>query len=114
MTRRSLTRAQRVRIFDAHNGRCHICGQKIDGVREQWDADHVVPRGLTGSDDLKEYAPAHKDCHKAKTKEDNRTVKKAVRARAKHLGIKPASKWQSKYKRKMDGTVVLRATGEPV
>ena len=112
--RRSLTRNQRVRIFDANEGRCHICGQKIDGVREPWDADHVVPRGLTGSDALEEYKPAHEACHKEKTRTDNRTVKKAVRTRAKHLGIKGPSKWQSRFKRKVDGTTVDRNTGEPV
>lgn len=86
--RRALNRNQRVSIFDANKGVCHICGHKIDGVRERWDADHVIPRGLTGSDELEEYKPAHVDCHKAKTKGDNRTVKKAVRVRANHLGVK--------------------------
>ena len=112
MTRRSLTKAQRVRIWDANEGRCHICGQPIR-LGEAWDADHVIPRGLTGSDDLKEYKPAHKDCHKTKTKDDNRTVKKAIRTRAKHIGA-VQKKPLSKFKQKVDGTVVHRATGEPV
>ena len=111
--RRSLTRNQRVRIFDSNQGCCHICGEKIH-VGEPWDADHVVPRGLTGSDNLDEFRPTHKACHKEKTRDDNRAVKKAVRVRAKHLGIKNPSKWQGKFKRKVDGTVVIRETGEPV
>ena len=111
--RKSLTKNQRVRVFDAHDGVCHICELPIR-LGESWDADHVIPRGLTWRDDLEEYAPAHKSCHSVKTKKDNRDVKKAVRVRAKHLGLKKQTGWQSKFKKKVDGTVILRETGEPV
>lgn len=93
MNRRSLTMNQRVRIFDANEGRCHLCGVKIK-TGEKWDADHIIPRGLTGSDDLSEFAPAHVDCHRDKTRGDNRTVKKAVRTRAKHLGLKRPTRFR--------------------
>jgi 5-methylcytosine-specific restriction endonuclease McrA len=119
MKRKSLSRNQRVQIWDTNKGICHICGLPI-WLGEKWDADHVIPRGLTGSDALDEYKPAHVDCHKCKTKSDNRTVKKAVRVRAKHVGVEktggkamPGTK-RSRLKRGFDGVVRDRETGEPV
>ena len=115
--RRSLTRAQRVKIWDAHDGICHICELPII-LGQPWQADHIIPRGLTGSDELEEYAPAHVDCHQDKTRNDNRTVKKATRVRANHLGIRKPSRMQgsrdSRLKKKVSGEVVDRETGEPI
>ena len=109
--RRTLTRKQKSDIFVREHGICHICEEKIDGLKEKWDADHVNPRGITGKDTLDEYKPAHLDCHKIKTKEDVKTIAKCNRIRANNLGAPkaksrpiPGSK-ASGIRKKMNGTV---------
>ncbi len=113
MTRRSLTRNQRVRVFDEANGVCHICGQKIT-VGQEWEVEHIIPIGLTGSDKPENMHPAHIKCHKSKTRADKKQIAKAVRQRANHLGVKRkqgrpmAGTVASGWKKKMDGTAVRR------
>jgi 5-methylcytosine-specific restriction endonuclease McrA len=105
MKRKSISTARRERIFDAAGGLCHICGGKISG--KAWDVEHIRALGLLGEDDDANMAPAHKACHAPKTKDDTARIAKAKRQRARHIGIKKRS-WQSKWKRKVDGTTVLR------
>ncbi len=114
MTRRRMNTTRRARIFQAANGICHICGEPIDGTRERWDADHVIPLEISGDDSDDNLRPAHERCHRAKTsKEDAPTIAKCKRVAAKHSGARkakatlPGSK-HSKWKRKIDGTVVPR------
>ena len=111
MTRRSLSKLARIRIFDSADGICHICQTKIH-TGEAWQADHILPLALGGEDNEKNMAPAHEKCHLGKTKVDISRTRKADRQRAKHLGIKkkstiPGSK-NSRWKKKLDGTVVER------
>lgn len=114
MTRRRMNTTRRARIFQAANGICHLCGQQIDGTRERWDADHVIPLEISGDDGDDNLRPAHERCHREKTsKEDVPTIAKCKRVAAKHSGAHkskstlPGSKG-SKWKRKIDGTVVPR------
>lgn len=119
MGRKSISTRERVRLFELHDGICHICGCKIDGTKESWDVEHVVPWALTRDDSDENRRPAHTLCHKSKTKGDVRSIAKAKRVHAKHIGAYstknsiPGSK-KSKYKRKIDGTVVDRETGEVI
>lgn len=113
MTRRMST-TRRARIFEAHGGTCHICGVKIDGTRERWDVEHIVPYALTRDDSDGNLAPAHAACHAPKTKQDVAAIAKAKRVSAKHTGEYaptrnplPGSR-ASKYKRTVDGRTVLR------
>ena len=102
MTRRmSLTR--KARIFAANNGICHICGGAIDGTRERWEAEHIVPYALTRDDSDDNLAPAHERCHAAKTKQDVPQIAKAKRVAAKHIGAAPRSTMPY---RRFDGTPV--------
>lgn len=97
----------RLRIFERDDGRCHISGRKIM-PGDKYDFDHIVALVNGGEHRESNLAPALRDKHRAKTAEDVREKAKVDRLRKKHLGIreqKPASKW----KRKVDGTVVLRA-----
>lgn len=113
--RRSLSTKERVRLFLLHGGICHMCNVKIDGVRERWEVSHDIPLELGGKDDDQNRKPAHYSCHRKHTAEvDIPAIAKSNRIRAKHLGAKkpsrnplPGSK-RSKWKRKMDGTVILR------
>ncbi|MBN2759496.1 MAG: HNH endonuclease [Rhodobacteraceae bacterium] len=104
MTRR-MSPTRRARIFEAHNGICHICGQQIDGTKERWDADHVIALEISGDDTDANLAPAHEKCHRAKTStEDVPRIAKAKRVQRKHQGAhRPRQKIPY---RRFDGTPV--------
>ena len=100
MGRRRFTDKDRARIFANNNGCCHLCGQKIDGVREAWEIEHVIAWELTRDDSDGNLKPAHLACHKDKThKQDRPAINKAKRREAKHQGVKrPAGKIASRPK----------------
>jgi len=88
--RRSLSPMQRLKIFEAAKGVCHLCEQRMQ-VGQAWEVEHVRPLALGGSDDEANMRPAHKVCHATKTKADAASWSKAKRMKAKHLGIKGRS-----------------------
>lgn len=97
MTRRRFTTKQNIEFFLAHNGECHICGGKIDAVREKWEREHVIPIALGGADDDSNMRPAHVKCHREKTDGDVAAIAKARRREAKHMGAQlPKRKIQSR------------------
>lgn len=91
MARKHFSRTERVRLFDLHGGRCHICSGKVQ-VGEAWDLEHIVPWELTRDDSDDNVKPAHKHCHKAKTADDVAAIRKADRVRAKFIGAWPKSR----------------------
>lgn len=112
--RRSISTRERVRLFTLHKGQCHICKGRIDGTREAWEVEHETPLSMGGADDDQNRKLAHTKCHKAKTRKDAGNLAKAKRNEARHIGaratpkaILPGSK-ASKWKKRLDGTVVLR------
>lgn len=113
MTRRSWTTLRKLKVFEAHKGKCHICGTVIDGTREAWELEHIIPVAMGGADDETNAAPAHVACHKGKTATDKGQIAKANRVRAKHNGAK-VSKYplpfgrDSDLKQKIGGGVVNR------
>lgn len=110
--RKSISAKARLKVFQDHSGVCHICGGKIV-VGEAWDVEHVIPFAMGGADDETNWVPAHRKCHRTKTVEDVGNIAKAKRREARHRGVRvsrsplPFGK-QSKWKRKMDGTIVKR------
>ena len=107
MARRSLSTAKRLAVFLAHGGVCEFCMGKIT-VGQLWEISHSVPLELGGADDETNMRPAHKKCHRTHTATvDIPDIAKAKRREAKHLGAKPKKPW-SKYRKRMDGTVVAR------
>lgn len=117
MTRRRWSTKQRAQVFADAGGICHLCGGRI-GVGEAWDADHVIALELGGDDDMSNLRPAHVKCHKAKG--DHTLIAKAKRVEAKHTGTfrrtntpVPGSR-SSRWKKRLDGTVIDRRTGLPV
>lgn len=102
----------RLRVFERHNGICHLSGRPIR-AGEAWDCDHVVAIINGGEHRESNLAPALKDKHREKTAEDVREKAIVYRKKAKNIGLKkaknpmPGSK-ASKFKKRMDGTVVLR------
>lgn len=101
MARRRFTDKDRTRIFANNNGTCHLCKQKINGVREAWEIEHVIAWELTRDDSDENLRPAHIDCHKRKTHQQDRpAINEAKRREAKHTGVKrPSSSLATRDKR---------------
>lgn len=93
----------RVRVFDRHNGRCHLTGRRIRSG-EAWDCDHVVALVNGGEHRESNLAPALRDAHRAKTAEDVAEKATVYRKRAKHLGIKKPRTIRAW--RRFDGSIV--------
>jgi 5-methylcytosine-specific restriction endonuclease McrA len=108
--RKPMSTMRRLRIWEAHGGICILCARKIDGTREKWIVEHVRALVLGGADDDANCRPAHEDCRRIKDKVDVAMGAKAKRIKARHLGIRKPSQWQSKFKRKVNGQTVLRNT----
>lgn len=113
-TRRHIGPRERLDIFTRHEGRCYLCGEKLQ-VGDLWDVEHVIPLEMggdeaKGSDNLK---PAHRACHRVKTTTDAWNLAKAKRREAKHKGAAvsrnplPGGR-RSALKRKISGEVVPR------
>lgn len=85
--RKGFTDLQRLKIFEAASGRCHLCGQKIQGhAGERWEVEHIIPLAMLGTNDPDNLAPAHVSCHATKSKRDAGVKAKTDRIRAKHIG----------------------------
>ncbi len=124
--RKGVTHDQARKVLWASGGCCHWCGRPINLVRETMDSDHVIPLALGGKDDWSNIRAIHrvradgKECHKEKTREDMKAIKKARRVHAKSVGItKPPRRRlpghrNHSLKCKVGGRTVLRATDKPI
>jgi 5-methylcytosine-specific restriction enzyme A len=117
--RRRLSTRERVALFEKHGGICHICNRPIQ-VGQKWEVSHVIPLGLGGEDVDSNRAPAHKrPCHAFQTRvTDLPAIARARRTYAKHIGAYRSQRPMpfglgDRLKRRVDGQVVVRATGEP-
>lgn len=101
----------RLRVFAAHMGRCYLSGRRI-GPADAWEVDHIVALVNGGEHRERNLAPVLREKHREKTAEDVKQKAKNDRIRKRHLGIKKPSKFacsrQGKFKKKIDGSVVLR------
>lgn len=78
----------RVRIFEAHGGKCHLTGRKIM-VGDAWDLDHIKALVNGGEHRESNLAPALRDKHRAKTAEDVAEKARVASLKAKHIGAAP-------------------------
>lgn len=114
MKRVRITGKMRADIFMRHGGICHLCSMKVV-PGEEWDVSHEIPLEAGGKDDDSNWLVAHRKCHRHHTATvDAPMIAKVKRIHQRHIGAKlksrnplPGSK-HSKFKRKMDGTVVRR------
>lgn len=102
----------RLRVFEAHGGKCAICERKIV-AGEPWELDHTTALINGGKNVESNLQPLHRACHRGKTNADVAMKSKDRRVRTKHLGIhKPKTTMDgsksSKWKKRMDGTAVRR------
>lgn len=101
----------RLRIFLRHDGICHISGRRIQ-PGDAWDLEHVLALCNGGLHAEHNLRPALRGPHRTKTAIDVAEKAKNDRIRKRHLGIKKPSRFpgsrDSRWKKKMDGSVVLR------
>lgn len=114
MKRVRITGKMRADIFMRHGGVCHLCSMKVV-PGEEWDVSHDIPLEAGGKDDESNWLVAHRKCHRRHTATvDAPLIAKVKRIHQRHIGAKAKSKnplpgsRHSKFKRKMDGTVVRR------
>ena len=97
----------------AADGKCQGCGCKLGGAGRTPEFDHIIALANGGENRETNLQALCRPCHRMKTDEDVAQKSKNRRVRAKHMGIKetrnplPGGR-KSKWKKKMDGTVVLR------
>jgi 5-methylcytosine-specific restriction endonuclease McrA len=81
---------------------------------EEWDVSHDIPLEAGGKDDASNWFVAHRKCHRVHTSTvDAPMIAKVKRIHQKHVGAKKSRSPMplgrgSKFKRKMDGTIVRR------
>ncbi len=70
--RGSLSRADKVRVWNAQNGICPRCLKPVplEGLGVEYD--HDVPRELSNDDSLGNLFAMHTDCHLRKTLDEDR------------------------------------------
>lgn len=106
-----IPRRVKLRVFEKHNGICHLSRRPIR-AGEAWDCDHITALVNGGEHREANLAPALKAPHRQKTAEDVAEKAMVYRKRAAYLGLKKPSRFacsrQSKFKKRIDGTVVLR------
>ncbi|WP_366142407.1 HNH endonuclease signature motif containing protein [uncultured Roseibium sp.] len=112
MPRLEFTRKTRAKAFERASGRCEKCSAKLKTGEAEYD--HILPAELEGDNDLQNCQVLCRICHREKTTRDVQGIRKADRQRDSFSGAKkpkgrplPGSR-NSKFKRKMDGTVVPR------
>lgn len=101
----------KLRVFEAHGGRCHLSGRKIM-VGDAWDCDHVIALINGGENRERNLAPALRSKHREKTAADVALKAKTDRIKKKRLGLhQPKTRgFDRRLTKKMDGSVVPRRT----
>ena len=77
----------RLRVFERAGGVCHISGRKI-APGDRWDLDHVVALVNGGENRESNLAPALRNKHKEKTKDDVKEKARIAAKAKKHVGVK--------------------------
>jgi 5-methylcytosine-specific restriction endonuclease McrA len=109
--RGNLSARRKLAIWEREKGFCMICGIKL--ITGGFIFEHVKALELGGSDTDDNIRLTCKPCATEKTKTDHSTAAKAKRSKTAVLGLKesktplPFGKG-SKFKKKLDGTIVLR------
>ena len=93
------------------NGYCEECKRKL--LTGDYHYDHEIPDALGGEATIENCRVLCRSCHANKTtKADIPRIAKANRNYRKAMGIKKPSRFpgarNSRFKKKLDGTVVLR------
>lgn len=108
----------KMRIWERDQGRCQLTGLKIDGLKDKYEFDHIIPLAMGGEHRERNLQLVLSTAHREKTKQDVADLAKARRLAAKHAGIErrrsaplPGGK-RSPWKKKISGEVVRRDASE--
>lgn len=110
--RREFSKQVKRDAFRRSHGFCEAgCGSKLQLGKFHYD--HDIPDGLGGEPTLENCKVLCFACHGAKTrKRDVPAIAKAKRIQDRQIGIKKPSRFacsrDSRFKKRIDGTVVLR------
>ena len=108
------TDACKLRVLDRQGNRCALTGIEFTPANKP-EFDHIVPLWLGGENRESNLQAVTGEAHKRKTQAEATVRAKVNARRAKHLlGKKPAKGWNTRFKKKIDGTVIDRRTGEIV
>lgn len=99
----------RLRVFETHNGICHIAKRKIRGG-EPWECDHVKAIINGGENRESNLAPALKSKHREKSAADVKEKAYVAAVKSSHIGIKTGRGFRKdpNFKRTVSGQVVPR------
>jgi len=109
--RGNLSQRRKLAIWEREHGKCMICSVKLR--TGHFIFEHVRALELGGSDTDENIRLTCKACATEKTKGDHSRAAKAKRAKSSTLGLKesktplPYGK-NSKWKKKLNGTIVAR------
>ena len=110
--RKAMTKARRLRLYLACNGRC-ICGAKVP--MEGTVIDHAIPLWMGGADEDENLRFLCRDCDRIKTAGDKGKIAKVKRIISRRDGtrrerppIKSAG-FNTRLRKKMNGTVEVRS-----
>lgn len=99
------------RVADRAAGCCQKCTRAVVG-KLRAEFDHAIPLILGGKHEEANLQLLCHKCHRAKTNLDVKLKAKVARVRKRHLGIRKRSTFacsrDSRFKKKVDGSVVLR------
>lgn len=116
-TPRKTSRKLRAAVFLRQDGVCACCPTKLHLKR--WILDHITPLEEGGADDESNLQAICEPCSTVKTSKEATERADYRSTRDRFIGAKtsrhpmPCGR-ASRVKRKMDGTLVDRATGEPI
>jgi 5-methylcytosine-specific restriction endonuclease McrA len=113
MPRTEFSRKTRRDIFLRAMGRCEQCRAYLKSGEGEYD--HILPCELGGEATVDNGMLLCRTCHRIKTRGDVQQIRKSDRQRDKNDGtfVKSGKKLSHpRFKRRMDGTVVDKRTGE--
>jgi 5-methylcytosine-specific restriction endonuclease McrA len=106
-----------LRIYERQNGVC-ACGCQVvmDFDRDEIDCDHIVALKDHGENRETNLQLLRRKCHRTKTAAENTARADANRHKAKALTSRKKSSFKTNrdgpFKKRMDGTLINRKTGE--
>ena len=109
--RAEFSKRTKLEAFKRSGGRCEQCTARLGPGNTEYHHDRECT--FDGSDTIDNCIVLCRVCHRIITNGRAQVIAKSNRQRAKHLGIKRKSGFQTnrngKFRKKMDGTVVLRS-----
>ena len=85
--RRVLSKTRKLALLIKHP-RCYLCGEKL-GDLSGVDFDHLTPLAIGGEQGEDDILPAHRECHRAKTRSrDVPMIAKVNRLRKREAGLR--------------------------